>query len=73
MSEATSRAASSAGRDGEAPDSAGPGWATRLTGNGVVRGVRTALRPSGLRGTAVEVAWIAAHLATYPLGVAQEK
>jgi pimeloyl-ACP methyl ester carboxylesterase len=39
----------------------------------VVRGVRTVLRPTGLRGTAVEVAWIAAHLATYPFGVAQEK
>jgi triacylglycerol lipase len=73
VSEAPSRAASSDGRDGAAPDPAGTGWATRLTGNGVVRGARTALRPSGLRGTAVEVAWIAAHLATYPFGVAQEK
>ena len=73
MSEASSRAASGDGRDGAAPDPAGTGWATRLSRNGVVRGARTALRPSGLRGTAVEVAWIAAHLATYPFGVAQEK
>jgi triacylglycerol lipase len=73
VSEATSRAASSAGQDGAEPGSAASGWATRLTGNGVVRGVRTVLRPTGLRGTAVEVAWIAAHLATYPFGVAQEK
>lgn len=32
-----------------------------------------ALSPAALRGTAVEVAWIAAHAATYPLGVLQEK
>jgi len=37
------------------------------------RGVRTVLSPTGVRGTAVELAWIAAHLATYPLGVAQER
>jgi pimeloyl-ACP methyl ester carboxylesterase len=39
----------------------------------VGRGVRTVLSPTGVRGTAVELAWIAAHLATYPLGVAQER
>jgi hypothetical protein len=37
------------------------------------RGARSLLSPSGLRGTAVEIAWIAAHVATYPFGVAQEK
>ena len=37
------------------------------------RGARSVLSPAGLRGTAVEVAWIAAHVATYPFGVAQEK
>jgi pimeloyl-ACP methyl ester carboxylesterase len=31
------------------------------------------LSPSGLRGTALELAWIAAHVATYPMGVAQER
>jgi pimeloyl-ACP methyl ester carboxylesterase len=39
----------------------------------VSSGVRTVLSPTGLRGTAVELAWIAAHVATYPLGVAQER
>jgi len=42
-------------------------------GRAAGRGVRTVLSPAGLRGTAVELAWIAAHVATYPLGVAQEK
>jgi triacylglycerol lipase len=37
------------------------------------RGARSLLSPRGLRGTAVEVAWIAAHVATYPFGVGQEK
>jgi triacylglycerol lipase len=37
------------------------------------RGARSVLSLSGLRGTAVECAWIAAHVATYPFGVAQEK
>jgi pimeloyl-ACP methyl ester carboxylesterase len=31
------------------------------------------LSPSGLKGTAIEAAWIAAHVAAYPFGVAQEK
>jgi triacylglycerol lipase len=37
------------------------------------RGARTLLSPAGVRGTAVELAWIAAHLATYPFGVAAER
>ena len=37
------------------------------------RGARTLLTPAGLRGTAVEVAWLAAHIAHYPFGVAQER
>ena len=37
------------------------------------RGARTLLSPAGLRGTAVEVAWLAAHIASYPFGVAQER
>jgi pimeloyl-ACP methyl ester carboxylesterase len=31
------------------------------------------LSPSGLRGSALEVAWLAAHAVSYPFGVAQEK
>jgi triacylglycerol lipase len=46
---------------------------TRSLGAVAGRGVRTVFSPSGLRGTAVELAWIAAHVATYPLGVAQER
>jgi triacylglycerol lipase len=46
---------------------------TRSLGAVAGRGVRTVMSPGGLRGTAVELAWIAAHVATYPLGVAQEK
>jgi triacylglycerol lipase len=37
------------------------------------RGARSILSPAGIRGSAVEVAWLAAHIATYPFGVAQEK
>jgi pimeloyl-ACP methyl ester carboxylesterase len=37
------------------------------------RGARTVLSPTGIRGTAIEVAWLAAHIASYPFGVAQEK
>lgn len=31
------------------------------------------LSPAGLRGTAVEIAWVATHIASYPFGVVQEK
>jgi pimeloyl-ACP methyl ester carboxylesterase len=34
---------------------------------------RRALRPATLRGVTVEAAWIAAHAALYPLGVAEER
>jgi len=34
---------------------------------------RTVFSRPGLRGTAIEAAWIAAHIATYPLGIAQER
>jgi pimeloyl-ACP methyl ester carboxylesterase len=37
------------------------------------RSARSLFCPAGLRGSAVEVAWIAAHVATYPFGMAQEK
>jgi hypothetical protein len=35
--------------------------------------VRVMLSPSGIRGSAVEAAWLAAHVVSYPFGVAQEK
>jgi triacylglycerol lipase len=47
--------------------------AVRHVGAIAGRGARSLLSPSGLRGTATEVAWIAAHVATYPFGVGQEK
>jgi len=31
------------------------------------------LSPTGVRGTVIEIAWLAAHIATYPLGVLQER
>ena len=31
------------------------------------------LSPAGMKGSAVELAWIAAHVVTYPFGVAEEK
>ncbi len=37
------------------------------------RGVLTVLRPSGLRGTATEIAWVAAHGAMYPWGAARRE
>lgn len=37
------------------------------------RSAKVMLSPSGLKGTAVEAAWIAAHVVSYPFGVAQEK
>jgi triacylglycerol lipase len=73
VSEATSRAEVPSDLDGTQSRIAPRRWATRLGGTGVVRGVRTVLRPAGLRGTALEVAWIATHLATYPFGVTAEK
>ena len=35
-------------------------------GQGARRGARSLLSPTGLRGTAIEVAWVAAHAALYP-------
>ena len=43
--------------------------ARRATG----RGVRTVVNPTGLRGAGTEIAWVAAHLAMYPLGITKEK
>ena len=36
-------------------------------------GVRTLVSPAGLRGTGTELAWLAAHVALYPLGVLGER
>ncbi|MDP9496583.1 MAG: alpha/beta fold hydrolase [Actinomycetota bacterium] len=45
---------------------------TRLT-RATYRGVSGACTATALRGSATELAWIAAHVALYPLGVAAEK
>jgi pimeloyl-ACP methyl ester carboxylesterase len=37
------------------------------------RSARSVLSVAGIRGSAVEVAWLATHIAMYPFGVAQEK
>ena len=37
------------------------------------KGVRTLCTPSGLYGAGTEIAWVAAHLAMYPLGIAAER
>jgi pimeloyl-ACP methyl ester carboxylesterase len=42
-------------------------------GAGVRRGAATLLSPAALRGAAVEVGWVAAHAALYPLGVAKDR
>jgi len=40
---------------------------------GISRGARTLLTVGSVTGTVVEVAWLAAHVASYPFGVVQEK
>ena len=42
-------------------------------GSGLRRGAASLLSPTGLRGAAVEVTWVAAHAALYPLGVVTER
>ena len=42
-------------------------------GRTVRTGARTVLSPAGIRGTAVELAWLGAHLVMYPLGLAEER
>jgi pimeloyl-ACP methyl ester carboxylesterase len=46
---------------------------SREASSGVVRSARAMLSVSALAGTAVEAAWLAAHLVSYPFGVAQER
>jgi pimeloyl-ACP methyl ester carboxylesterase len=53
------------------PDGAG-GRLARI-GRAAGQGVRRATTPSVLRGTAIEIAWTAPHVVTYPLGVLEEK
>ena len=43
------------------------------TGAGLRRGAASLLTPTGLRGAAVEVGWVAAHAALYPLGVVRDR
>jgi triacylglycerol lipase len=50
-----------------------PRPALRRAHRTATRGARTMCTPSGLRGTGTEVAWVAAHLAMYPLGVLSER
>jgi triacylglycerol lipase len=47
--------------------------ALNRVGHTVGAGLRSVLSPAGMRGAAVEVAWIAAHLALYPTGLAKER
>lgn len=49
----------------------GGGWAG--VGPAVLAGARALVRPAGLRGLAVEAAWVGAHLALYPLGMAGDR
>jgi triacylglycerol lipase len=46
---------------------------TRALGGVARRGARSVLSPAGLKGVAVELTWVAAHVATYPFGVVEEK
>ncbi|MFZ0324860.1 MAG: alpha/beta fold hydrolase, partial [Actinomycetes bacterium] len=48
-----------------------PAWAT--SSGQALMGLRAVMSPTGLRGAALEAAWSAAHLALYPLGLAEEK
>ena len=46
---------------------------TRALGGIAQRGARSLLSPAGLKGLAVELTWVAAHVVTYPFGVVEEK
>ena len=46
---------------------------TRALGGVARRGARSVLNPAGLKGVAVELTWVAAHVVTYPFGVVEEK
>ncbi len=50
-----------------------PGGRIRRAGRAGRRGLRRATTPSVIRGSAIEVAWTATHVVTYPLGVLEEQ
>lgn len=61
-------------QDASGPDAGGAGvGALRRATRATRRGLRRATTPSVIRGTAVEVAWTATHVVTYPLGVLEEQ
>jgi pimeloyl-ACP methyl ester carboxylesterase len=45
----------------------------RRAGRAAGRGLRTVASPDGLRGAGTELAWIAAHVALYPMGFRNER
>jgi triacylglycerol lipase len=53
-----------------APERSSP---TRNLGRRLGRDLRALATPSGVRGALIETAWVAAHVATYPLGVLRER
>ncbi len=63
----------------QAPESGEPGGTgdpagrIRRARRATARGLRRATNPSVIRGTAIEVAWTATHVVTYPLGVLEEQ
>jgi hypothetical protein len=59
--------------DGESLAGDGVARDTRDTRQSLAHGARAVLSRSTLRGSAIEAAWIAAHLVSYPFGVAQER
>lgn len=63
-------ATSDGARDG---GTAAAGGRLRRAGRTASRGLRRVTTPSVIRGTAVEVAWTATHVVTYPFGVVEEK
>ena len=65
-------ASAPSGRPGDAGDTASGGRLRRL-GRRSALGLRRATSLPVVRGTAVELAWTATHVVTYPLGVLEEK
>jgi triacylglycerol lipase len=47
--------------------------AGRRASSSTRRGVRNVCTPAGLRGAGTELAWVAAHVALYPLGITSER
>ena len=45
----------------------------RSAARALARAGRTVANPAGLRGVGTEIAWVAGHLALYPLGISNEK